>query len=237
MTSERPLRVAVVGAGPAGFYAAGALLGADPPAEVDVVDRLPTPWGLVRTGVAPDHPNIKAVSRAFEKIAQRPGFRFLGNVEVGKDVAHSELAELYDAVGEVGMQRYAPLLEHISAIGSVAHRVERLVFVRSKFLEATVPITRALTAQSLVGPAIDQAVRVSRDALRLHCKNIKRLFQKDLEHLPDQDQSDVIEAIGAATSPHLWEYLRRSRGSSMIRARAIVKRSLTSILRDAGVDA
>ena len=148
-----------------------------------------------------------------------------------------DLAELYDAVGEVGMQRYAPLLEHISAIGSVAHRVERLVFVRSKFLEATVPITRALTAQSLVGPAIDQAVRVSRDALRLHCKNIKRLFQKDLEHLPDQDQSDVIEAIGAATSPHLWEYLRRSRGNSMIRARAIVKRSLTSILRDAGVDA
>jgi AcrR family transcriptional regulator len=148
-----------------------------------------------------------------------------------------DLAELYDAVGEVGMQRYAPLLEHVSATGSVAHRVERLVFVRSKFLEATVPITRALTAQSLVGPAIDQAVRVSRDALRLHCKNIERLFQKDLEHLPDQDQSDVIEAIGAATSPHLWEYLRRSRGSSMIRARAIVKRSLTSILRDAGVDA
>ena len=92
------LRVAVVGSGPAGFYAAGQLLGADPPAAVDMIERLPTPWGLVRLGVAPDHPNIKAVSRAFERIAQRPGFRFFGNVEVGRDVAHDELMRLYDAV-------------------------------------------------------------------------------------------------------------------------------------------
>ncbi|MGI8973312.1 MAG: FAD-dependent oxidoreductase, partial [Gaiella sp.] len=97
--SENPLRVAVVGSGPAGFYAAGALLASDgQPVEVDVIDRLPTPWGLVRLGVAPDHPNIKAVSRAFEKIAAQPGFRFFGNVEVGRDVTHAELAERYDAV-------------------------------------------------------------------------------------------------------------------------------------------
>ncbi len=94
--SERPLRVAVVGSGPAGFYAAGALLTAG--AEVDLIERLPTPWGLVRLGVAPDHPNIKAVSRAFEKIAAQPGFRFLGNVEVGRDLTHEDLAGLYDAV-------------------------------------------------------------------------------------------------------------------------------------------
>jgi len=93
------LRVAVVGAGPAGFYAAGALLASeDPPVEVDLIDRLPTPWGLVRLGVAPDHPNIKAVSRAFGRIAVHPGFRFLGNVEVGRDVTHAELADLYGAV-------------------------------------------------------------------------------------------------------------------------------------------
>jgi ferredoxin--NADP+ reductase len=92
------LRVAVVGSGPAAFYAAGALLTADAPAEVDMLERLPTPWGLVRLGVAPDHPNIKAVSRAFEKIAQRPGFRFFGNVELGRDVTHEELTSLYDAV-------------------------------------------------------------------------------------------------------------------------------------------
>jgi ferredoxin--NADP+ reductase len=94
-----PLRVAIVGSGPAGFYAADALLKCDdPPVEVDVLDRLPTPWGLVRLGVAPDHENIKAVSRAFEKTAARAGFRFFGNVEVGSTVTHEELVDLYDAV-------------------------------------------------------------------------------------------------------------------------------------------
>ncbi|HEU5212333.1 MAG TPA: FAD-dependent oxidoreductase [Gaiellaceae bacterium] len=94
----RPLRVAVIGSGPAGFYAAGALLTADPPAEVDLYDRLPAPWGLVRFGVAPDHPKIKDVSRAFEKIAARSGFRFFGNVEVGRDITPEELRGFYDAV-------------------------------------------------------------------------------------------------------------------------------------------
>ena len=93
-----PLRVAVVGSGPAGFYAAAALLASELEIEVDMIERLPTPWGLVRLGVAPDHPNIKAVSRAFERTAAQPGFRFFGNVEVCKDVSHAELAALYDAV-------------------------------------------------------------------------------------------------------------------------------------------
>jgi ferredoxin--NADP+ reductase len=95
---SEPLRVAIVGSGPAGFYAAGVLLAADEPIQVDLIDRLPTPWGLVRLGVAPDHPKLKTVSRAFERIAEQPGFRFLGNVEVGRDLEHSDLAELYDAV-------------------------------------------------------------------------------------------------------------------------------------------
>ncbi|HEY1316768.1 MAG TPA: FAD-dependent oxidoreductase [Gaiella sp.] len=97
--ADRPYRVAVVGSGPAGFYAVGALLASDEPRfEVDLIERLPTPWGLVRLGVAPDHPNIKAVSRAFEKIAATEGFRFLGNVEVGRDVTHDELTTAYAAV-------------------------------------------------------------------------------------------------------------------------------------------
>jgi ferredoxin--NADP+ reductase len=98
VSADRPLRVAVVGSGPAGFYAAGHLLASDLPVEVDMIERLPTPWGLVRLGVAPDHPNIKAVSRVYEKIARQPGFRFLGNVEVGRDLEHADLARLYDAV-------------------------------------------------------------------------------------------------------------------------------------------
>ena len=93
------LRIAIVGAGPAGAYAAGALLGQDThPVEVDVYERLPTPWGLVRAGVAPDHPKIKTVTRVFEKTADRPGFQLLGNVEVGRDVTHQELTDWYDAV-------------------------------------------------------------------------------------------------------------------------------------------
>ena len=97
--SPAAIRVAVVGSGPAGFYAAGALLASDEPeVAVDLIDRLPTPWGLVRLGVAPDHPNIKAVSRAFEKIARHDRFRFFGNVELGRDVTHDALAERYHAV-------------------------------------------------------------------------------------------------------------------------------------------
>jgi ferredoxin--NADP+ reductase len=100
------LKVAIVGSGPAGFYAADALLKSeDPRVEVDLIDRLPTPWGLVRLGVAPDHENIKAVSRAFERTASRPGFRFFGNVEVGSTVSHEELLAVYDAlVYTVGAQ-------------------------------------------------------------------------------------------------------------------------------------
>ena len=65
---------------------------------VDLFDRLPTPWGLVRFGVAPDHPKIKSVTRVFEKTARLPGFRFHGNVEVGRDVSHEQLADAYHAV-------------------------------------------------------------------------------------------------------------------------------------------
>jgi ferredoxin/flavodoxin---NADP+ reductase len=63
-----------------------------------MLERLPTPWGLVRLGVAPDHPKLKSVSRAFERIAEKPGFRFFGNVEVGRDLSHADLVQVYDAV-------------------------------------------------------------------------------------------------------------------------------------------
>jgi ferredoxin/flavodoxin---NADP+ reductase len=74
------------------------LLDAEVPVELDMIERLPTPWGLVRLGVAPDHPKLKTVSRAFERIAAKPGFRFFGNVEVGRDLTHADLTRLYDAV-------------------------------------------------------------------------------------------------------------------------------------------
>ena len=90
-------RVAVVGAGPAGFYACEELLKQDG-IEVDLYDELPTPYGLVRFGVAPDHPKIKTVTRRYEKTAAHPGFRFFGGVELGSDVGRDELLERYHAV-------------------------------------------------------------------------------------------------------------------------------------------
>ncbi|MDB5681420.1 MAG: oxidoreductase [Sphingomonas bacterium] len=93
------LRVAVVGAGPAAFYAAQHLLGsADPAVAVDMYDRLPTPWGLVRAGVAPDHPRIKSVANQFAEIADHANYRFFGNVELGRDVSRDDLLSRYDAV-------------------------------------------------------------------------------------------------------------------------------------------
>ena len=94
----KQLRVAIVGAGPAGFYAAGHLLAADRPVRVDLFDRLPTPFGLVRAGVAPDHPKIKSVVRVYEKTAAKEGFRFFGGVELGRDLHRADLLERYHAV-------------------------------------------------------------------------------------------------------------------------------------------
>ena len=91
------LHVAIVGTGPAGFYTAEALA-ADPAVRIDMIDRLPTPYGLVRGGVAPDHQSIKAVTRRYEKTAETENVRFIGNLTVGRDIATDELLALYDAV-------------------------------------------------------------------------------------------------------------------------------------------
>ena len=94
-------KVAIVGAGPAGYFAAQALQNAqsdDKTFAIDMIERLPTPWGLVRSGVAPDHPKIKTVSKVFEKIATAGNFRLFGNVELGTDVQLSDLQKKYDAV-------------------------------------------------------------------------------------------------------------------------------------------
>jgi ferredoxin--NADP+ reductase len=99
MINEQPIRVAVVGSGPAGFYAAGHLLKhASARFEVDMLERLPTPWGLVRSGVAPDHPKIKSVTRVYEKTAADPRFRYFGNVTLGEHVSREELLTHYHAV-------------------------------------------------------------------------------------------------------------------------------------------
>jgi ferredoxin/flavodoxin---NADP+ reductase len=96
-TEQNPLRVAIVGSGPSGFYAAEALL-RKPHVHVDMFDSLPTPFGLVRGGVAPDHPKIKQVCLVYDKIARSPGFTFLGNVTIGSDLTIEQLRNAYHVV-------------------------------------------------------------------------------------------------------------------------------------------
>lgn len=93
-----PIHIAIVGSGPSGFYAAEALLRADPRLRVDMFERLPTPFGLVRSGVAPDHPKLKEVCRVFEQIAGLEGFRYFGNLAVGEALSVDELRAAYHAV-------------------------------------------------------------------------------------------------------------------------------------------
>ena len=105
-----PLRVAVVGAGPAGIYASDILTKNDPDVTVDIYDRLPTPYGLIRYGVAPDHPRIKQIIVALHRVMENPRITFTGNVQVGADVKVDELRQFYDAViFATGAERDRPL--------------------------------------------------------------------------------------------------------------------------------
>jgi ferredoxin--NADP+ reductase len=98
-SGDARIRVAIIGSGPAGSYAAGHLLRhSEPELHVDLYERLPTPWGLVRAGVAPDHPKIKSVTNLYERTAEHPRFRLFANVEFGRDVTLAELQERYHAI-------------------------------------------------------------------------------------------------------------------------------------------
>jgi ferredoxin--NADP+ reductase len=97
-TPERPLRVAIIGSGPSGFYAAAPLQKSEHTVNIDMFDRLPSPFGLVRGGVAPDHPKIRSVTKVYEKIADAPGFAYWGNVRIGKDITIETLRKHYDAI-------------------------------------------------------------------------------------------------------------------------------------------
>src|SRR5688500_20347705 len=114
--AERPLRVAVIGAGPAGIYAAEALTRQDAvPVAVDLVDRLPSPFGLVRYGIAPDHPKMRAIRDTLHRTLDDPLVRFVGNVEIGTDITLNEPRRHVDA----GMYTYGARLDrHVGIQGA-----------------------------------------------------------------------------------------------------------------------
>lgn len=122
----KTFRIAIVGAGPAGYFAAQALQNLETDTlkfSIDMFERLPTPWGLVRSGVAPDHPKIKSVSKVFEKIASAENFRLFSNVELGKDIELKELQDFYDAVviavgSSIGRKLGIPGEELVGSISS-----------------------------------------------------------------------------------------------------------------------
>jgi ferredoxin--NADP+ reductase len=138
------MRFAVIGAGPAGFYACEKLLAAG--FEVDLLDALPTPFGLVRSGVAPDHPNIKAVTRVYEKTAAKPGFRFFGGVVLGEHVSRAELLERYHGV--------------VYAIGT---DLDRRLGIPGEDLPGSYPATRFVAWYNGHPDACDEAFDLSAD--------------------------------------------------------------------------
>jgi len=141
-----------------------------------------------------------------------------------------DLAELYDAVVEAGLQRCAPLLEEVSAELPLELRIRQLVERRCSFFEATSPFTWALTAQSLGGEASEQARRVSRSALESQRADVERLFGDQLQGRSRGERGELIEALASAANAPTWEYLRRTRGLSIPRARGVVGRTLKALL-------
>lgn len=95
---SRPLRVAVIGAGPAGIYASDLLMKSDTDVLIDLYERMPAPFGLIRYGVAPDHPRIKGIVTSLHKVLDKPELRLLGNIDIGNEVTVDELREYYDAI-------------------------------------------------------------------------------------------------------------------------------------------
>ncbi|WP_261569764.1 FAD-dependent oxidoreductase [Frankia gtarii] len=192
-STAAPLTVAVIGSGPAGFYTAGALLEqSDVAVRVDLYERLATPWGLVRAGVAPDHPKIKAVASVYAVTAADERFRFFGNVEVGRHVSREELVERYDAV-----------------VYTVGAQGERRLGIPGEDLPGSVPAVDVVgwynghpdfadRAPELSGrrAVVIGAGNVALDVARILCSPVERLAATDIaDHALDVLRASTLEEV------------------------------------------
>ena len=187
------LRIAIIGSGPSGFYAAEALLkNADRPVRIDIFDRLPAPYGLVRSGVAPDHQKIKRVERSFRKIAQHPSVRFVGNVAVDRDVTVEELKASYAAViyavGNEGFRRIDRPGDEMRQLRSATE----FVFWYNghpHFSDRTFPLdeVRRVAVVGVGNVAIDVARVLARSADELHKTDIATYALDALRDCPIEE--------------------------------------------------
>lgn len=195
MTS--PLRVALIGAGPAGIYAADILSKSELDVSIDLFERLPTPFGLVRYGVAPDHPRIKQIIVALQKILARGDIRFIGNVDVGRDVSLAELRQHYDAVIiSTGADRDAPLPVPGADLPGSYGAAE---FVSWYDGHPDVPRTWPLEAQSV---AVLGVGNVALDVARILAKHVDDL-------LPTEIPANVVEGLRASPVTDVHVFGRR----------------------------
>lgn len=193
---SRPVRVAIVGSGPSGMYAADALMSqTEVPVEVDVLDRLPVPFGLVRYGVAPDHVSIRSVRDTLDKVLDKSGVRFVGNVEVGKDISMADLHRHFDAVvltyGASRDRRLGipgeDLDGSVAATDFVAWYCGHPDADRSTF-ERLIP--------SSVGVVVVGVGNVAVDVTRVLAKTVAELDQTDMpQHVLDSLDSSHVEEI------------------------------------------
>jgi ferredoxin--NADP+ reductase len=212
-SESQPLRVAIVGAGPAGFYVAEHLLKhKELVIEIDMFDRLPTPYGLVRNGVAPDHQKIKSVTKVFDRIAGRPGYRFFGNVELGKDISVDDLRSFYhQIVYTTGAQtdRYLNI-PGIDLNGSHA-ATEFVAWYNGHPDYRDLKFDLSQEAVAVIGIG-----NVAVDVARILCRTPEELFETDiadhaLQALSESRIKDVYmlgrrgPAQGAFTPPELKE--------------------------------
>ena len=197
-TPPSPLRVAVIGAGPSGLFAADALLKAREDVRVDVLDRLPTPFGLVRYGVAPDHARIKSVTKAFERTCRDPRVRFFGNVDFGNDLTVSDLAKHAHAV--------------VLAVGASS---DRSLGIPGEDLEASMSATEFVAWYNghpdfaELTPPLD-ARRVAVVGMGNVAVDVTRILAKSVSELEDTDIADhALEALARSRVEDIYMLGRR----------------------------